>query len=561
MITSDDIIVKIVGFNILSSLEETFRFSEKGRTADIDDGSEYYYSPVIKDSIVTSQMSGEDKDAIDIVLSNNGDLDSFINYSFKGRLLQVYAYNDTSSYMIWTGKIESLFVKEQTVSLKGKSHFEILDNFINEGTFLGDLETDPYDGDEDLKDKVKPRLIGQVYNIKPILINPAQLIYGFNWDKEGNFAPSGSFNNVRDGGLDLIDNYKSNQYSTNKLYFVEDFSTTLAMDTATPPEAGTYYTCKEDSTIKLGSKPVYDITLDVSSRFFYQQWIEIIAEENDLNSHSVRKNHDYIIGAYFESKTSYKNANEILSKNLDNHIWFDSLGGINSTVVKDDFEPSVVDFIESGKEFVSEQSVPFESISRDSHDDAVDTIDLLYKKNFNIQDVNALAGAVTSEEQELFGKEYRNSIQEKTWASDIFPITNDIELETSISTSTDALAESSRQLDKYSGLNTYGIDYVTITTKLLSNNQAVVLGIVPQFPINQVDFSSTIITVDSTSITADNSNADFTGQTKTLLVGDPVTITYDRFGYDSERGLVYGIKINTRTMMAEYIIQMKRIIV
>lgn len=553
----DDIIVKIIGYDISNSVEETFRFSDKGRTADINDGSEYFYSPVIKDSIVTSQLSGTDKDAIDIVLSNNGDLDSLINYSFKGRLLEVYAYNNNNSYMLWTGKIDSLFVKERTVSLKGKSHFEILENFINEGTFTGNLVTDEYDGDEDLKDKVKPRLIGQVYNIKPILINPAKLIYGFNWDKEGNFAPSGEFNSVRDGGLDLIDNYSS----YGELFFVQDFATTLAMDTATAPEAGTYYTCKTDSTIKLGSKPIYDITLDVNSDFYYQQWIEIIAQENVLSSHSVHKNHDYIIGHYFESKTSYKSANEILSDNLDNHIWFDSLGGLNSTVVKDDSETSVVDFIEAGKEFVSEKTVVFDSIERNSHSDAVDKIDLLYKKNHNVQDVNSLAGAVTLEEQELFSKEYRNSIQEKVWGADIFPITNDMELDTSIATESDALIESTRQLDKYSGTDTYGIDYLTVTTKLLRNNQTVILGIVPEYPANQVDFSSTTILVDSTTITADNSNADFTGKTLTLLVGDPVTITYDRFGYSSERGLVYGIKINTRTMMAEYIIQMKRIIV
>ena len=47
----------------------------------------------------------------------------------------------------------------------------------------------------------------------------------------------------------------------------------------------------------------------------------------------------------------------------------------------------------------------------------------------------------------------------------------------------------------------------------------------------------------------------------TLLVGNLVTITYDRFGYSSEIGLIYGININTRTMMAEYIVEIKSIIV
>jgi len=572
---STNIAVKFIGYDIHNSIEKTFRYSNNGITEDIFDAVDSYYAPYITNSIVLKQVATEVKDdAISIVLSNDRGLDDFTDYAFEGRSLIAYVEIAGTYHLLWTGKIEKVSIEQKSVTVKGKSHFDVLDNIINPTTFTGNLVTDPYDGDEELLNKNKPRLIGSAFNIKPVLLNASKLIYGFNWDVDGNRTSSNGIFVIRDGGLPLFDSGTSlvrseskyvdgtDEFATINTYNQSrNFDTTANMDAFTPtPTAGSYYTCFAESSFKLGSKPIYEITMDLDNSFTYGEFIREVCEENDIASYSIHSSPDYSIGGYFTSQTSYKKANQFLAQNLDVHLWFDSALSLNVKLAQDNGVSPVAHFIEAGMDYASAISIAFSNIKKNKYTKPYKSISLGYKKNYTLQNESSLAGKAVADLDAdiIYNKTFLTAEKEKDWGL-VYVIENTLEIESSISNLTNATTEVDRIFDKSGDIN-YGIDYFYITCSLLEDLEGMVLGIVPEGVSDQVDFSNTSIDIETSSYTMDNDNGIFIGTIKTLLIGDPIFLTSDTFSYSSARGIVDSLLVDTQKMTITYGIEIPRLV-
>lgn len=584
---SINIAVKITGYNILTLSEEVLRYSTSGIIADIDDGELFYYYPYVKDSVVLQQVADKNQnDSISIKLYNDGSLDTLTKYSFVGRRLHVYVRgHDEVHYSLWTGKIKSVSIATNEISVVGKSNLDLLDNLINPETFTGDLETDPYDGDINLLNKPKPRVLGQVFNIEPVLLNPSRLIYGFNWNRDGTRASHAGEILLRDGGLELyhtgtvflstISIAKSLARGILRGEITEtgvvpgiqtrtyDFGTTAAMDTyATdiyPPSPGSYYTCRAESTFMLGSPPIQTLTMDISISFRYADWVRTLVEENELETYSIYSTSDYIIGGYFTSSVSYKTVNDFFSPGNNSHLWFDSDEAVNTKLVQDLGGDPIINFVESSIELPTVDSVSALSIAKNKYSRPYTKVTVKYKKNYRPQDASSLAGkAIDDGLETVYSPKFLDATIDKDWL-DVYAVENIHEIETAISETTDADLEAQRILDLYGSTN-YGLDEVSITCSLLKNVDGILLGIVNEGVSDQVDCSLTTISSDSTAYTMDNDNSIFTGALKTLLVGDAVTLTSQQLSYTDARGIIVGIEVNTNKAQIIYTIQIPRMV-
>jgi len=567
--------VQFIGYDIVGSAEQTFRYSNNGVTDSIDEAGEHYYPPYITNSILIKQVAGSlQNDAVSVELSNDRTLDDLVNYSFEGYSMKVYMELSGSYKLLWVGKIEKLSLGTTKITVKGKSNFDILENLVNPATFTGDLDADPYDGDAEIINKNKPRLFGQVFNIRPVLLNPSKLIYGFNWGKDGERVSLSGTIQIRDGGLPLFDSGTHLTRSESKFLNGEneygdittipmsrDFPTTLAMDEYLPaPQAGSYYTCFAESTFKLGSVPVFDITLDVKSSFVYGDWIRIVCEENELFGYSIHRSPDYAIGCYFEHSADYKQVNEYLAENLDIHLWFDGDAALNVTRVEDDGSTPAVHFIEAGIDFQDLTSVPFSQIIKKTYEKPYHSLSLHYQQNYTIQMQSVLAGKATEENDavSLYEPKSLTVSKEKDWG-DVYPIEHTDEMTCAIGETEDAQKEVDRIFDRY-GTPNYGLDYFTLTCYLLEDVNNLILGVIPGGVSEQVDFSSTSVDTETAVYTMDNDNGIFAGALKTLLIGDPVYLTSNTFSYDKVRGIVDSFTIDSKNMKVTYVIEIPRLV-
>lgn len=189
----------------------------------------------------------------EIVISNaDGAFDELLQHGYgrPARLLSLEADTDYSTAeVIFDGYVEQPTPTQTEISFRFRDKQEELKKSLQTARFAGDnVGGSGLEGQSgDIGGSVKPRLFGKALNILPVLLNSVQLIYGWNFDRNGAAAPSDQILEVRDGGVALT--------------FGTDHANIAALQAAAPA-AGHYDTCLAASMIKTGSKATFDLTLD-----------------------------------------------------------------------------------------------------------------------------------------------------------------------------------------------------------------------------------------------------------------------------------------------------------
>jgi hypothetical protein len=144
----------------------------------------------------------------EIALVNiDGDLDALDDYGFDGRAVRVLLGDPDDVYAgfeeVFVGTMDQAEFTYEEVRIRIRDKLALFDVPVTEAVFAGDnvgptgVEGLP----ETIGGQTKRRLWGRMRNLPAPLVNRSLLIYGVNWDKDGNRAPVASFDEIRDRGV------------------------------------------------------------------------------------------------------------------------------------------------------------------------------------------------------------------------------------------------------------------------------------------------------------------------------------------------------------------------
>lgn len=192
-------------------------------------------------------------DSGSVVLENaDGALDRIQQYSCEGRQVRIIRINadDVSDYsVVWHGTAEGYDVDESTVTIRLRGFQYLLDRTMMVNKYAG---TGGLEGGAELTGKPKPFLLGQVYNVKPVLVDPVKCIYQL----DGQIGELFGF-----VAADLLAYDKRAALTYGGAYA----NTTDLQDNALAPAAGAYKVFPGPGGIyfRLNAKPVGEVTCDV----------------------------------------------------------------------------------------------------------------------------------------------------------------------------------------------------------------------------------------------------------------------------------------------------------
>ena len=254
--TGYQFLLEINAYNTTNQTEEVLRYScAPGYT-----GGGYTWLPYIVDPglfQVTLFSGGKTSGGStysygEIILGNakaspsvlSGPIDALKDYVFAGRTVKMYyglqgALFPSGFTCSYVATMSDATIGWDTVSLSLKGYQALLDRIISYDTFAGDGS--PLEGSSELRDKLKPILLGRAKNFSPVLVNAALLIYAISPLSGASIGQFNSGIHVYDSGVEL---YRQGR------------STAILTDV---PQAGSYLV-SDDGYLRLGSSPKGVIT-------------------------------------------------------------------------------------------------------------------------------------------------------------------------------------------------------------------------------------------------------------------------------------------------------------
>jgi hypothetical protein len=253
-------LAELTAYDPGSSAVITWRFSSGlGYT----DGSGNFYAPRIENPATFSRSIGgaaaggkASASYGELTLINNdGALNALADDFFDGRTLTLKTGDDAAAYAtfqtVLVATIETAAIERERVSIRLRDPAITLDKPFSEAKY-GGTNALPLGIDgtaDDLKGQSKPRLLGRVALVAPVLVNTSKLIY------QVNAGPVASIVNVFDGGAYLQDTGP-------------DYTSQNDMET-NAPASGCYRQWKAGGCFRLGSAPVGQVSASVVEDWDY----------------------------------------------------------------------------------------------------------------------------------------------------------------------------------------------------------------------------------------------------------------------------------------------------
>ncbi len=460
----------------------------------------------------------------EIVIANaDGILDVLATYGYtlEANLLIGDDSGIYSAFSTWLkGKIEQPVFDFDTIVFRLRDRTTELDVQVQSSVFAGTnsgstgIEGLP----ADIKGRTKPRIFGICYNIAPVLLNSASLIFGVNFDAAGATAAVNSFDAIYEGGnLLTLDTGVGTGGDTANLAALQ----------AAVITAGKYATCKAAGLFRLGSSPSLLITADVTENgtaannhaptLIKRLLLDAGVASGDISSSDVTTLESaagYNAGVYILDQSNYRNSLDILAGSIG--AWYapDKTGVYR---IKQILNPGAGSSVFTFKRYAigvaakADESdiVAIERIASRDPGRGVPCyqVTLNYKKNWTVMQGGDIAGAVTDAYTQFLQLEYRSVVSTDGTISNQFDLAPQLTFYTVLTSSADAAAEVARRLAIYKVLR----DTLLVTT-----------------------------TFDAILIDA-------------IDLGSIVTVELDRFGYDAGKkfliiGMDYNAAQNTVTL-------------
>lgn len=214
----------------------------------------------VEASVLSGDSFGNQAPSFGSIMIKNGDgeLDDLERQFWPGRRIVVktgskeFAYSNFAT--VFSGVVNTIEATEGDLILSIMDNSLRTEQLIEVGIFAG---TGGLEGGDDLANKPKPLCFGKVFNIEPILVDAANLIYQIN-----------------DGAMDAVIRVLDSGVELTAAGDVADI-------TATSVSAGQYKTQLSGGYIKLGSTPSGRITADArgDTENGYKDTVSEIAQE------------------------------------------------------------------------------------------------------------------------------------------------------------------------------------------------------------------------------------------------------------------------------------------
>lgn len=432
-----------------------------------------------------------------IELANTGRLDSWLNYGFDGRRFVIARLGQPARYAnrrtVFTGTMIGLDASNAWTKLriKVRDRLQELDRPLLTVRYAGTTtSTGPTaEGNEDLKDTLKPMIFGTVRNITPKLVNPYDLIWQVSNSSVASIA-------VKWGGQALA--------------YAGDQLTIEALQSASIPTAQ-YATCLSQGLFRSANSPSTVVTADVvEGSSAANRSVAQIARRmlqyygvTDLDLASFTNAdafNDAGAGIYIDNDTTALTLVSGMLDSLGYAVVPDLTGAYGVVMLR---EPAGLTSTASFdlNDVASGQSLALLSGPGDEGEGVpAFSMELTYDRNWTQLDLSQVAGILTDAEKDALAEKDKTTSAVDNTVKTAHPLAAALSKDTYLATSADAQAEVARLLALYK------------------------------------------VRRDRIAVTID----DVAGENVEL--GDCVTLTLNRFGFDSgKKFLVLGRREEFRT--------------
>ncbi len=385
---------------------------------------------------------GSNLETGDLVLTNtDGQYDSWINYSFDGRPITIRSGEVGNTYpasftKIFTGTVESVEATWEKIVIKLRDKQYVFSTPLLTTKYAGtnSLPNGLEGTATDIKDKVKPRVYGKVFNVTPAFINTSKLTY-----------------QVSDGAVNTI----SAVYDRGAALTVgADYANSTDLQAAVPA-AGYFITCIAEGMFRLGSTPAGQITADVTqgvsaANRTVAQIVKSIATSAGLSGGEISSAdvtamdtaNSSVVGLYVNDESDFQTNIDLLLNSVGGYCGFDSTGVLRMGILTTPSGTPVVTLHEYDIHEGIERRVPKDNGI------PVYRVTINHTKIYTVQPSD-LAGAVTTPTRAYLESEYRSTKSEDTSIKTQWLLANNYSVNTLLTSASDASTEAARQLALY----------------------------------------------------------------------------------------------------------------
>jgi hypothetical protein len=424
-------------YHLPSGTVKTLYFSEAGfMTRPHDTPPNTYFEPVIKTPPTLDRLLfdgaatfGATKVTVgNVVLVNeDGHLDVLAtDYAFSGRRFVVKMGEVDAPYTQWavvmTGTLSDVSVQDSDVSIVIEDRLADL-TISNRPKYLGNnVLPDGVEGtQDDLKDRVKPRVYGAVQNVSALCVNTSKLIYQVS-------DAACTVSAVFDSGVGLS---RATDYAS------------VADMLATAPPAGTFRCFS--GYFRLGAAPAGTVTCDASSSAVRAADIllaiarDAAVPDADLSltdAAALNTTNGSTVGVWADSDSTPQELMDLVAGSIGAWYGFDRLSRLRMGRLE---APSGSPRATWGQEMQMALSIRYAGVPAWS-------VTINYARNYTTQTDVAGSSARTAAWLAL---EYRSSLQQDATIKVPWPHADELSFDTGLSSESDAVAESQRRLALY----------------------------------------------------------------------------------------------------------------
>lgn len=444
-------LAEITAYDPGTSSVITWRYSS-GRG--YDNGGTYYQprieNPATFSRAISGGVGGKASTSYGelTLINNDGALDTMADDYFDGRTLTLKYGDETAAYGTFTtvlvATIESVALERERVSVRLRDRATTLDKPFSEVKYAGNnsLPLGIEGSADDIKNQYKPRILGRIALMQPVLVNTSKLIY------QVNAAAVDAILQVYDGGAYLSQG--------------PDYTSQSDMET-NAPGSGIWRMCPSLGCFRLGASPVGQVSCSVTESWTYLNAsaagiIKRVLTEKGLTSTDLvdadfttldQKNAGSL-GVVIDGGETTASIIDRICQSVGAWWGFDSLNRFR--VVRFD-APSgspVATFTDAEILDIDRQpesQLPFWEVT------------LRADRNYAVQDRKSLAGVVPNDRASWYSLEYRDQKASNSAVKTSRLLADTVTYETALNGIATASAEATRRLNLYSARR----DVVTMT--------------------------------------------------------------------------------------------------
>jgi hypothetical protein len=479
------VLVEIEAYSVMTASTVYFYLSNTGY---ITTSADVYFSPDLTGSVSISESINQEGISVSTGTVNvhnaNGEFDDWLDnskYVWASRSIKIY-YGDNTWKLVNLAAVKSSFglifdgnIYDITSSDISSIRFNIMDKMERLNSPVSELKIGAqgvWPGGQQNEDQLQPIIIGEVFNVEPVLINPAELEYMFN------SGPSERLIEIRDNGVPVYDNTTRAAGATVNL--------TNSTFKLSKPLAGTCTVSAQgikksfDNSFNSYNGSTYRNTIIDAIAVLCTQYGDAgqrlaISELDASNFASFYTTHGYAFGLWLSDRQNIISVCKELAASAGLSLYFNRLGKLQLLRLGT-YTTDPIMYITKGDILINTFKPSKRSIVSAS-------VRLNYAKNWTVQ--QDLLTAIPSDHKEMLGEEWKSVTVEDSAIKSLYKQFGDpLEKDTLIITDVDAQNEANARL---------GYDKLPHTSYT------------------------------------------FTGTTKlmSLKLGQQVNITYDRFGMES----------------------------